>query len=1047
MLPIQLSPHQMKNYQILLTKTLTSAIASLGAACILAFGSSAHAQTGPTIANVYPNGAYLLQPSPTLSFTLNSAPGVTSVSVSLVTTTLSGSLSYLQNLTPGSGLTVSGPNTSETVSATLKTNTLYTATISATDANGTTTATYSFDTISASYTWEARDWDYTSGLFVDNPQTNAYMNLPSTSGVDFNNPDYDNGAGGIPSDGLSSYRPQGLETEPCGDVPRLAYSPNTTNQDFDVGYNNGGNWGNYTRHYPAGNYNVYVRAADGNGNQTDAGDISVFAGTASFAVAGTNFFSVKSTGWQTYSYYPVLDPNNNLAVLTIPNDGTASTLRMTIDGGNCNENFFLLVPENTNVPPVTAFITNIYPNGALLFQPTTNELTFTADSTNGIAAGNILVQLTVTNLQGLGYTTNFTGSGLTVTGPSTSVNVSVPVQSNMIYTTFIQVIDGAGNPASANFTFNTINPAYTFEAEDFDFNNGEFYDNPQTNAYYGLTSDEFVDIDVATNNQNSFSYRGFPVPFPGYPNALNNEQNGDVPRAAYATTNINPNTLTRYIDYDVGFNSGGDWGDYTRTYPAGTYNVYMRGSNGGENGGGNVGAGFAQLSTVTSGAGTSTQTTSTNGTFVIYSTGNWQKYYFVPLKDQYGNLAAVTFSGGTETLRITTLGEPSGGSYNANFYMLMPAVVNLPEIENVYPDGAALFQTTNKLSFVATSGSTIATSNIVVTLNGVQATGLSFSPTTSGWIVNVPLQINSAYTAGISVKDNSSQVASTSIAFDTFQSTDYQFQAADYDYTNSTGTSGQFFDNPQVDAYYGTGGAGGVDELESDSAAFGRGYSYRLNNGSDFPDSLSFDLSRTNFTDVESNDYAIGSFGPGSWANYTRNYPAGTYNVWERYAEGQQNSHTTLSTLTSGYGTSTQTTSLLGTFTNLVGGWSEWTWAPLVNSTNGNLIQVTLNGSQTTLQLGGSAISSEPEVNVHFFILAPATGTPTTVKLKAVISGRTITISFPTQTGHSYQLQYENSLTGGSWTSLGSPVAGNGSTQSVNDTVGTGSRYYRVQIQ
>jgi len=29
-------------------------------------------------------------------------------------------------------------------------------------------------------------------------------------------------------------------------------------------------------------------------------------------------------------------------------------------------------------------------------------------------------------------------------------------------------------------------------------------------------------------------------------------------------------------DYDIGFTDGGDFGNYTRHYPAGTYNIYMR---------------------------------------------------------------------------------------------------------------------------------------------------------------------------------------------------------------------------------------------------------------------------------------------------------------------------------------------------------------------------------------------------------------------------------------------------------------------------------------
>jgi len=67
--------------------------------------------------------------------------------------------------------------------------------------------------------------------------------------------------------------------------------------------------------------------------------------------------------------------------------------------------------------------------------------------------------------------------------------------------------------------------------------------------------------------------------------------------------------------------------------------------------------------------------------------------------------------------------------------------------------------------------------------------------------------------------------------------------------------------------------------------------------------------------------------------------------------------------------------------------------------------------------------------------------------ITATVIGGNIHISFPTQTGFSYQLLYKNNLTDASWTPLGSPITGNNSSQAVNDpTTGT-TRFYRVQVQ
>jgi hypothetical protein len=211
-------------------KTFTPTLFLRSVAVLTAVGallSAAVAQAQPAINNVYPNGTYLLQPSSTLSFTASSPAGVTNVSVQLTLTNMSTLQSYVRTLTSAYGLTISGPATSQSVSASLITNAFYRAEIQVTDAtNGTVSQTVIFDTISG-YVFEAEDYDYTangtSGLFFDNPQTNAYANLGATADIDCWN-----GSSG----GSSSYRPNpnpqtsggpgGLATEGTGDKSRLA---------------------------------------------------------------------------------------------------------------------------------------------------------------------------------------------------------------------------------------------------------------------------------------------------------------------------------------------------------------------------------------------------------------------------------------------------------------------------------------------------------------------------------------------------------------------------------------------------------------------------------------------------------------------------------------------------------------------------------------------------------------------------------------------------------------------------------------------------------
>ena len=202
------------------------------------------------------------------------------------------------------------------------------------------------------------------------------------------------------------YNRVGLTTESLNEKLRPQYN-GTGKQDYDVGFNDGQNWGNYTRNYPSGTYNIYVRASNGTGNTSaDSGSISLVTGDATQpnqTVLQLGKFSVPAVAWSTYSWVPVLDPAGNLAQFT---GGSVETLRMTIDGGNCNENvgFFLLTPvDPTSV--LQPFVDSIQPDGTSIFQPS-NTFSFVAHSQPGTATGNINVKLNGADVS----------SGLTFTG-------------------------------------------------------------------------------------------------------------------------------------------------------------------------------------------------------------------------------------------------------------------------------------------------------------------------------------------------------------------------------------------------------------------------------------------------------------------------------------------------------------------------------------------------------------------------------------------------------------------------------------------------------
>jgi hypothetical protein len=187
-------------------------------------------------------------------------------------------------------------------------------------------------------------------------------------------------------------------------------------------------------------------------------------------------------------------------------------------------------------------------------------------------------------------------------------------------------------------------------------------------------------------------------------------------------------------------------------------------------------------------------------------------------------------------------------------------------------------------------------------------------------------------------------------------------------------------------------------------------------------------------------DYNIGYFNPGFWANYTRTFPAGNYNIIGRFSDGAGNPfNTTLALVTGGRGTTTQTNQLLGTFTGPSKGWNTYEWSPL-RDTNGNLVSVPLSGVQTLKLTSGVGNN-----NVTFLMFVQSLS----ANLSVSISGSTISLKFPTVTGHNYTVLWNSTLVGGTWQPLSAAVSGDGTIKTATDTV-TGTvpkRFYRLQIQ
>lgn len=353
----------------------------------------------------------------------------------------------------------------------------------------------------------------------------------------------------------------------------------------------------------------------------------------------------------------------------------------------------------------------------------------------------------------------------------------------------------------------------------------------------------------------------------------------------------------------------------------------------------------------------------------------------------------------------------------------------LPALSNVEPDGSVPMQSTNTLSFNVTSSVGVSSNNVTVTLNGVPVSNLVFTGTSNSWAVAYPhLLPNTVYMAVITVTDANGNQATTTRTFDTFSELNFTWEAEDFDYGG-----GKFIATPQTNGYLGLSCKTNIDAHQVNFAGT---YLYRPN-GSDTE--KNGDVVRPQYNGTGYTDYSLGYYSAGAWANYTRYYPAGSYNVYARLASGGGATTCALYEVTGGWGTSSQTTNLLGVFNVPSTAWETYNYIPL-EDTNGNLVTVTFNGSTNTLRLMRPT-SATSDCNANYLMLTPV------LTVNAVPSGTNTTLSFLTQAGFNYQVEYKTNLTDPAWLPVGQPLPGTASSQSIDIPAINPNAFYRVQLE
>lgn len=472
---------------------------------------------------------------------------------------------------------------------------------------------------------EAEDYNYENGKHVPAASTmpytgGAYDGLAATLNVDYFNND------GNDSD---VYRPDSAPNN-VNLNDNLGGRHGRRRPGFDVesnlklGWVAGGDWQQYTRTVPAGFYNVYAALSfDGTGPGQLSGSLDVVTGDATqpnptLRRVGT-FDAPGSGGWGANNIVQMNDATGQKGVIKVGAGNT--TFRFNLGSGDFD---WFVLTRAANVAPIVD-----------VFSPKNEDVVAVNTPVNfSVADGSTAV--TVASVK-------VTYNGVDVTAASTISKVADVVtvrytptgQANGTKHTY--KIDYQGGSVTQTYYTTPLGTANQFivEAEDFNYDGGvtktEASTMPYTGgAYNGLSAVAGVDY-ASTDGGDSNLYRL-----------------GETPNKSMDSTGATDRgSWTQTINYKLGWTDTGDWGNYTRTIPNGTYKVWAALSHG------NSGANLlrARLSRVTTPANVPAQTLADIGSFSGSGTAGWGANRLVPLVDAGGAIREIAF-GGTETLRV-----------------------------------------------------------------------------------------------------------------------------------------------------------------------------------------------------------------------------------------------------------------------------------------------------------------------------------------------------------------------------------------------------------
>ena len=293
-----------------------------------------------------------------------------------------------------------------------------------------------------------------------------------------------------------------------------------------------------------------------------------------------------------------------------------------------------------NKPPVIA---DVYPVASSNYINSNERLSFIVNDDQELKPSGVSV-----HLNGTKYTT---ANGLKAIPNGKILEVSLGgLRKDENYHAILEAVDAEGQKDIRNLYFDTFNSnSFVIEMEDFNFDGGEFIDSPivipefdeegdlnwEDNSYQA--TEGYVDIDYFDNNADldPASHRYRPNDGVVTTPAL------DLLREKFVDAGGNEKGV---VDFSIAEIEEGEWLNYTRTFPAGDYRVYLRQSQF------TIASAISTLELVTSATDEEEQTTEIIGTFLGSDSG--VQYRNVALTNDSGDQLITLNLAGETTLRL-----------------------------------------------------------------------------------------------------------------------------------------------------------------------------------------------------------------------------------------------------------------------------------------------------------------------------------------------------------------------------------------------------------